>query len=221
MRAAWRGLAVLMLCAFAIAQEGEIVPNENLVAEGIPKIPASLAESVGRYSEFRSAGFVSWHPSRREMLILTRFGDTSQVHQVRFPGGARTQLTFFPDRVSHAQYEPTKGESFLFLKDVGGGEFFQIYLYDLSSGKTRLLTDGKSRNTSPRWSYQGDRIAFGSTKRSGNDVDIWTVNASDPGSAHMVAQMEGGGWNVNDWSPDGRQLLVSNEVSAAESYVWL
>ena len=25
----------------------------------------------------------------------------------------------------------------------------------------------------------------------------------------MVAQMEGGGWSVSDWSPDGKQLLVT------------
>ena len=107
------------------------------------------------------------------------------------------------------------------MKDVGGGEFFQIYLYDVNTGDIKLLTDGKSRNTSPRWSYQGDRIAYGSTKRTGSDVDIWTVSANDPASARMVGQMEGGGWEVGDWSPDGKQLLLSNGVSAAESYVWL
>ena len=155
------------------------------------------------------------------MLIETRFGDTSQVHQVKFPGGARTQLTFFPDRIAGAAYQPVNGDSFLFLKDVGGGEFFQLYRYDLATGDITLLTDGKSRNTDPRWSYQGDRIAYGSTKRTGNDVDIWVVNANDPASAHMVAQMEGGGWEVSDWSPDGKQLLAMNVVSAAESYVWL
>ena len=37
----------------------------------------------------------------------------------------------------------------------------------------------------------------------------------------MVTQLEGGGWTVSDWSPDGKQLLVTNYVSAAESYVWL
>ena len=29
----------------------------------------------------------------------------------------------------------------------------------------------------------------------------------------MVAQMEGGGWEVSDWSPDGKQLLATNGVS--------
>ena len=208
--------------SLASAQDGEIVPNENLVVEGVPKIPVSLAETVERYSNFRSAGFASWHPVGREMLIVTRFADTSQVHQVKFPGGARTQLTFFGDGVSNGiAYEPVKGDSFIFLKDVGGGEFFQLYRYDLASGDVTLLTDGKSRNTAPRWSYQGDRIAFGSTRRNGNDVDIWTVSPSDPPRAHMVAQLEGGGWEVSDWSPDGTKLLVLNGVSVTETYVWL
>jgi len=221
MRRIFRLSAVVFIAVTALAQNSEIAPNENLVAEGIPKIPASLAESVSRYSESRFAAFLSWHPQRREMLVLTRFADTNQVHLVRMPGGARTQLTFFPDRVGNAAFEPVQGKSFLFSKDVGGGEFFQIYRFDVDTGEITLLTDGKSRNTGPRWSYQGDRIAYGSTRRTGNDVDIWVVGTSDPSSAHMVSQMEGGGWNVEDWSPDGRQLVVLNEVSAAESYVWL
>jgi dipeptidyl aminopeptidase/acylaminoacyl peptidase len=216
-----RVLTVIVFAGLAFAQSDEIVPNENLVVEGIPKIPVSLAESVGRYSEFRTASFASWHPTKREMLIETRFADTAQVHLVKFPGGARTQLTFFPDRIAGAEYQPGNGDSFLFVKDVGGGEFFQLYRYDLATGDITLLTDGESRNTGAHWSYQGDRIAYGSTKRTGNDVDIWVVNANDPASAHMIAQMEGGGWSVSDWSPEGKQLLATNTVSAAESYVWL
>ncbi len=214
-------LIFILATTAAFAQSDQITPNENLVAEGIPKIPAALADSASRYSDYRTAAFNSWHPSRREMLIETRFGDTNQVHQVMFPGGARTQLTFFPDRIAFASYQPVNGDSFLFLKDVGGGEFFQVYRYDLATGDITLLTDGKSRNTSPRWSYQGDRIAYGSTKRTGNDVDIWVVDANDAASARIVAQMEGGGWNISDWSPDSKQLLAINRISAAETSVWL
>jgi dipeptidyl aminopeptidase/acylaminoacyl peptidase len=221
MKRSLRLFAIVLLAVFAFGQSDEIAPNENLVAEGIPKIPASLAESVGRYSEYRTAIFSSWHPTRREMLIQTRFADTSQVHLVKSPGGARTQLTFYSDRISGAWYEPVHGDSFIFEKDTGGGEFFQFYRYDLASGDVTLLTDGKSRNTGPMWSYQGDRIAYGSTKRTGNDVDIWVEDASDPASAHLVTQNEGGGWGVNDWSPDGKRLLVTEYISASETYIWL
>ena len=217
-----RVVVIGLLSAAAFSQSDEVVPNENLVAEGIPKIPAALAETAQRYNESRLATFSGWHPTRREMLVATRFADTYQVHQVKFPGGARTQLTFFPDNVfSGIDYQPVKGDSFAFLKDVGGGEFFQLYRYDFATGDITLLTDGKSRNTNPRWSYQGDRIAFGSTRRDGNDVDLWVVKAGDPSSARMVVKLEGGGWGVSDWSPDGKKLLAINYVSAAESYVWL
>ena len=57
-----------------------VAPGENLVVEGVPPIPASLADEVGRYTEFRSAGFSSWHPTRHEMLIATRFGNVTQAH---------------------------------------------------------------------------------------------------------------------------------------------
>ncbi|MDQ6893302.1 MAG: hypothetical protein M3167_11570, partial [Acidobacteriota bacterium] len=121
MRAVSICLAGLLSAAGVLGQASEIVPNENLVAEGIPKIPGAIAEAVRPYAESRSAGFSSWHPTRREMLIGTRFADTAQVHMVRMPGGARRQLTFFPDRVAGARFPPTSGDFFLFSKDIGGG----------------------------------------------------------------------------------------------------
>jgi dipeptidyl aminopeptidase/acylaminoacyl peptidase len=212
---------VLLSAASFLSQAVEIVPGDNLVLEGIPKIPSSLAEEVGRYTEFRSAMLLSWHPTQREMLISTRFGDTPQIHQVKFPGGARTQLTFYPDRVGGGSYQPRKGDNFVFSKDVGGNEFFQAYRYDMATGNVTLLTDGKSRNTGGVWSNAGDWFAYGSTRRNGKDVDLYVINPSDPKSNRMLAQLEGGGWQVVDWSPDDRQVLVVEYISINESYLWL
>src|SRR6266404_4625630 len=88
-----------------VAQSDVVSPADNLVVEGIPKIPAALADEINRYTEFRYAGLSNWHPIKREMLISTRFADTSQVHLVKVPGGARTQLTFFKDSVTGATYQ--------------------------------------------------------------------------------------------------------------------
>jgi hypothetical protein len=73
---------------------------ENMVAEGVPPVPAALRADVGRYLEFRTASFQAWHPVRREMLITTRFADAAQLHWVNHPGGARRQLTFLPEPVA-------------------------------------------------------------------------------------------------------------------------
>jgi len=210
----------LFLLTFAFAQTPESGPD-NLVVEGVPKIPSSLIETVDRYTNFRGAVFESWDPMKREMLISTRFGDTNQVHHVAMPGGARTQLTFYPDSVAGAGFPPTRDNAFLFSKDVGGGEFYQLYRYDNASGDISLLTDGKSRNTGPVFSYQGDKIVYGSTRRSGNDVDLYVMNPDDPKSDHMLAQLQGGGWSALDWSPDGKRILANEEISANESYLWV
>jgi dipeptidyl aminopeptidase/acylaminoacyl peptidase len=214
--------AIGFLCGvFLLAQDREIVPNENLVAEGIPKIPASLADAVRPYAEVRTANFWSWHPTRREMLIATRFGDTNQVHLVRTPGGDRRQLTFFPDRVADASFQPTKGDSFVLQKDVGGGEFFQLYRYDLATGAVTLLTDGKSRNLFGEWSHQGDRVAYTSTRRNGADTDLYVVNPSDPKSDRRIADLTGGGWSPAAWSPDDQKIALVEGISVNESYIWL
>ncbi|MDQ2978028.1 MAG: S9 family peptidase [Acidobacteriota bacterium] len=213
--------AGLLSAAFVVAQGGDVVPNENLVAEGIPKIPAAIAEAVRPYSESRSAGFASWHPTRREMLISTRFADTAQVHLVKMPGGARRQMTFFPDRVAGASFHPARGDFFLFSKDIGGGEFFQLYRYDVPTGAVTLLTDGKSRNGGGRWTRNGERIAYTSTRRNGQDTDLYVQNPSDPKTDRRLAELSGGGWGPLDWSPDGRKILVAEGISINESYLWL
>ena len=212
---------LVFLTAPAFPQNPEIVPNENLVVEGIPKIPASLAETVERYTNFRGASLDSWDPVKREMLISTRFADTAQIHLVKMPGGARTQLTFYPDSVSGAQYSPASGNSFVFSKDIGGNEFFQVYRFDNASGDVTLLTDGKSRNVAPVWSYDGQKLAYGSTRRNGNDVDLYVVEPANSKSDRMLTQLQGGGWEPLDWSPDNRKILVREEISANESYLWI
>ena len=205
-------------------QEAVVAPNENLVVENVPPIPQSLAAQADRYANFRSAIFASWHPTKREMLISTRFADTFQIHQVKMPGGARNQLTFYSDDVRSALYPPKGGDFFVFSKDVGGGEFYQLYRYDTATGAVTLLTDGKSRNTDEHWSNSGKFMAYSSTRRTGNDTDIWLTEPAhpeNPKTNRMLAQLKGGGWAVADWSPDDSQLIVQEYVSANESYLWL
>jgi dipeptidyl aminopeptidase/acylaminoacyl peptidase len=223
---------VLMVPLAALAQQAAaqpaatvVTPGDNLVLENIPPIPAKIAEDTARYGESRSATLFSWHPTRREILIGTRFGDTNQVHAVAMPGGARHQVTFFPDRIASAQYLPD-GKSFLFQKDAGGGEWFQIYRYDLASGDITLLTDGHSRNETYLLAHHDTKLVYTSTHRNNKDTDLWIVDAATGGSdaassAHLLVQVEGGGWAPIAWSQDNRQLLVLQYISVNESYLWL
>src|SRR5499433_885696 len=125
---------VLLAGARLAAQEAVVTPPESIVADGVPKISTALAETAGRYGAYRSAGIADWNPAKREMLIVTRFGDTPQLHLVSAPGGARRQLTFFSDAVTNGRFHPNGGDYIVFMKDIGGGEWYQLYRYDLKTG---------------------------------------------------------------------------------------
>jgi dipeptidyl aminopeptidase/acylaminoacyl peptidase len=213
-----------LILAFAVplaAQEATIAPPENMLVDGVPKIPASLADTAGRYSENRSAFPTDWHPQRREILIGTRFGNTYQAHLVKMPGGARQQLTFFTEPVYGGSFHRNGGEYMVFQKDVGGGEWFQFFRYDMDTGTSTLLTDGKSRNTSGLWSSGGNKWAYVSTRRTGKDTDLWITNPAEPNADHLLTQLTGGGWAPQDWSPDDREILLLEEISVNETYFWL
>ena len=215
-------IALMLAAACSIyAEDAVVAPPENIVAQGVPAVPAALAETAGRYKENRAAFAPSWHPQRREMLVATRFANTYQTHLVKFPGGARQQLTFFTEPVYGGSFHPNGGDYFVFQKDVGGGEWYQLFRYDMETGNSTLLTDGKSRNLQGPWSSKGDLIAYASTRRTGHDTDLWVINPADPKTDHLLTQLEGGGWSPEDWSPDDKRILLLEEVSVNESYLWL
>lgn len=217
------GMSVLLTFSWvSIAQAAPVfAPNENLVTEGIPPIPKSLVDSVNRYTDFRSAGLETWHPIQRQMLISTRFCNTAQFHSVAFPLGDRQQITFFPEPPSSASYQPITGDYFVFSKDVGGSEFSQNYRYDVATGAVTLLTDGKSQNTRGIWSSRGDRMAYTSTRRNGQDRDIYLIDPLNPTSDRLLTTLSGGGWYPLDWSPDDRQILLLEFISVNQSNLWL
>lgn len=215
---------MLFAVSFCVGQSSApsaLVPNENLFVQGVSPIPLSIAERANRYTEYRTASAFDWHPQRREMLIGTRFADTVQVHKVAMPGGARTQMTFFPDRVSGASYQPHGGAYFIFSKDVGGGEWYQLFRHDAESGNVTLLTDGKSRNRGAVWSNRGDRIAYSSTRRNRADLDFYVMDPAAPATDKLLTENAGGGWGIADWSPDDKTLLAAEYLSVNESYLWL
>src|SRR6202140_299680 len=205
----------------ALAEEAVIAAAENLVVEDVPGIPASLVETAGRYGSYRSATLADWSPTGREMLVATRFADTAQLHLVKMPGGERQQLTFFADAVGNGRFHPNGGEYIVFSKDIGGGEWYQLYRYDVASGDVTLLTDGKARNLMGPWSSGGDQIAYMSTRRTGKDTDLWVMNPTEPKSDRLLTKLEGGGWGPEDWSSDDSKILLKEEISLNEAYLWL
>ncbi|MEJ7682275.1 MAG: prolyl oligopeptidase family serine peptidase [Segetibacter sp.] len=209
-------------CLITFAQSDTLTVADNLVTEGIPPLTAAVVNDVKTYTESRSAIIANWHPLKKEMLIATRFGNTPQIHWVKMPGGARKQVTFFDEPVTDATFQPGDRSYMLFTKDAGGNEFAQIYKYDFATGKSTMLTSGgRSQNGNIVWNEKGDKIVYASTRRNGADRDIYMMNPKDTSTNKMLMELKGGGWGMDDWSKDEKQLIVEEAISVNESRLWL
>ncbi len=181
----------------------------------------SVSEKMLQYQNTRAASLSGWLHSDKGILISTRFGETAQVHHVKSPGAARYQLTFFNEPVSGISVCPDKTKNiFFFTKDIGGGEFYQIYSFNMDNGEIKMLTDGKSRNGLTGWSKKGDKYAFTSTKRNNTDTDIYLASVGSPENPDLIVA-EGGSWGVYDWSFDDMKLIVGKYISANESHLYI
>ncbi len=136
--------------------------------------------------------------------------------------GARTQITFFDEPVSATSYEPLKGDYLVYSKDIGGNEFGQLFKLDLKTLQSTLLTDGgKSQNGGITWRKDGKGFYYASTKRNGGDRDIYYMDPNNPKSEKLILQVKGGGWGIQDVSPDNKKLVLGEYISINESYIWL
>ncbi|OJU20194.1 MULTISPECIES: prolyl oligopeptidase family serine peptidase [unclassified Sphingomonas] len=207
-----------LLPVAAPAQEASVAKPAAIVADGLPAIPAALVAETQPYLQARKAIFLGWDPADRSMLIKTRFANTDQIHKVGAPDAARTQLSFEAEPVIAAAVSPGAGDVTVVQKDIGGGEFFQ--LYRLVDGRLHLLTDGKSRNWFGAWSPDGKVVGYSSTRRNGTDSDLYVVDPRNPKTDRLVATVKGGGWNIADFSADGARALVVNRMSVNRADIY-
>ncbi len=223
----------IALAGCASAPTGEVIaPNANLVVQGIPPVPASVAERVARYTDFRGHGWVDWHPTRREMLVSHRpqGGNTTQLFRLSGPLATPERLTDAADPVTTASYEPREGEYLVHARSAGGSEADQLYRLDLATRETTLLTDPNERHSLGGWlrssgqllvtSLPLDRSAEGG-RRSQVTTTVRLMDPKQPAAARVLAELDGGGWYVSAVSHDDRRVALTRYLSAAESQVWL
>ena len=199
----------------ATANTLQIPPN--IVTQNVPSLPQTLGDRLQRYANTRSAFLYGWQGE--QLLISTRFGQTSQLHRVSQPLGARSQLTFLPEPLAGVAI-PAGGakDQILISWDVGGSEFDQMFLFDLNSGTSRMVSDGQSLYAYMIWAPDEQSFVYVTTARNGANWDIHQQRLD--GSTRVLLETEQGYWFPLAWSPDGKHLLVKHRVSINESTVY-
>ncbi len=187
----------------------------QLRLQNIPTTPPAVRDRLTQYSNTRSASFQSFTP-QGGILISTRFGETAQIHEVRQPLSARSQLTFYSEPVGGAQVRPGNSGNFLFVKDQGGDEFYQGYMFNRATGRASQLTEPGTRNEGFTFSRNGQQLAWTVSRKGSNQREIVIANPDQPNSRKVIFSRSGA-WGVLDISPDGQQLLLGEYISATQS----
>ena len=184
--------------------------TDQVVLDGTPEIPASLHARLQQYLETRTATVQDIADDGNSMLITTRFANTAQAHRISGPLADRHQITFGDEPVFGASFIPGDSDAVLIQSDVGGNENYQLYRFDLTTGRASLVTDGEHRQTEFLWSRDGAHLAYVSNARNGRDMDIWMSDGHGPGELFLERT---GDWHVLDFSRDGARMLIQEYVS--------
>lgn len=89
-----------------------------------------------------------------------------------------------------------------------------IWLVDASAGPPRRFTTGAKRDTSPRWSPDGARLAFVSERDGRKKAQLYVVPAGGGEAVRLTDVKQGA--NHPAWSPDGTRLVFRSTIGGWE-----
>ena len=152
---------------------------------------------------------LTWSPDGSRIAFSFSPGGLINIYAMNVDGSGLAQLT-------NAQlgadvgpaWSPGTEIAFYSLRDDGNQE---IYVMDADgSNQTRLTYDSAS-DISPRWSPDGNQIAFVSGSRlNGNwDWDIYVMNADGSGRTRLTDGILG---SDPTWSPDGKRIAFGRNM---------
>lgn len=214
-------MLLVLTAAIGLADDADPRKPAAIQTQDVPVVSAEVVEKLSQYQNTRAAAFRGWAPDGNGMLISTRFGNAAQLHWVTQPGGRREQLTFFDEPVA-GRFLPQVSDGALLLSvDRGGNENAQLWLLDRRKFQTTLLSDGKSRNLVQAWKRDGSAVIVASNRRNGKDMDLYRVDPRHPDSFELLMEVNGQSWEADDWSADGKSLVLRRYVSINESYAAL
>ncbi len=131
------------------------------------------------------------------------------------------QVTWFREPVGQV-LRRDDGYELALTMDQGGGERDQVYLYNPENASMTRLSNGEYRNRLLRWSRDGQRLAFQSTRRNGRSNDIWIMDPDRPGSEELLLEAPAGSWfGPADFSRDGKHLLVQQALTVNDSRIYV
>jgi TolB protein len=167
----------------------------SVAGNGLDKGPEAPAWSA----DSRRITFMGFNETgKSDVWVVERDGSDARAVSTQVSKRSKAQPALSPD-----------GSKIAYVADLRGA--MAIMVTDLASGRTTNLTDGiVASHESPRWSQDGKRLLFASTRDDpqGTRADIFVMNA-DGSEVRNLSRHPHEDFNAQ-WMADGRHVVFTS-----------
>lgn len=190
--------------AFRAAYDGPAEVYLAPLAGGLPKRLTFVGDAVP----------VEWTPDGKKVVFRSGFESTfrpvPKLYSVSVEGGLPERLP--PDRGVRAAFSPDgtklayarKGDEEYYWKRYKGGQYQDLWLYDLAAKSFAPLTDYVGKNSYPMWA--GSSILFVSDRGPKGIANLWRL---DPATKAATAVTSFDDFDVQTPSCDGKTVVFT------------
>jgi len=167
--------------------------------------PVAVTEKVGNLG---GSGFLS--ASTNGILTFCK----KQENQFVWIDRSDRELGTVGEPGYYLTFDLSKDASQLVVNKANPEGMHNLWVMDLLRGSTVRLTVDDVSHVDPRWSSDGRKVIFGSTRDPSRSPFEVSLPASDP---VQVFKFDGKMFGLDDWSPDGQYLLYHD---TAQPELW-
>jgi dipeptidyl aminopeptidase/acylaminoacyl peptidase len=208
------GLLVLVCCTFAAPVVASTGADDRALADPKSVVsasnPAARAVAVDDLYYTRRVFGAAWSPDGSQITFTTDLSGRFNLWKVRASGGWPIQLTQSDDLQYNAVWSPD-GKWIVYQQDQGGDELWDLYAVPSDGGEAVNLTNTPAiREENPRWSHDGNTVAFAYKPKDGSQYDIALLDWSTRRVHKLTDERQPGySWSVVAWSNDDRTLYAN------------
>lgn len=174
---------------------------------------------IDAFLKLRSASGPSYRADGEYLAYLSDKTGVAQVWRTRAGSDTAEQLTRHDDKIAFVEYAPC-GKDLIYGMDAGGDERQQLYLLaDGEHAAKPLTANPEAIHQWGGWSHDGRQIAYASNSRDPGYFDGYVFDLDTMAQRRLF---EGTGlYSIENWSPDGRFLLVRLALASSRIELYL
>ncbi|HQR67799.1 MAG TPA: protein kinase [Thermoanaerobaculia bacterium] len=188
----------------------------DLTGDRPPGAPVVVAEGLDNVGNSGPTAYSPFSVSRGGVLAYRQYDEAAGRLAFKDRSGRLLDTPIPPG--SFVEFSLSPDGKRVVAGATGGAAENNVWMLDLVRNTVSRLTFGKGEEASPVFSPDGERVAY-SSDRNGKS-DIFARAASGVGAEELLWKSDEAKW-PDDWTKDGRALLVESQNPRSQMDLWL